>query len=74
MVQGAFNMVAFIPDQVLGWVGGNVGDKLGRKVEDDGGRFYGAAVMTPGREAAAAVKKASAPTGKPHSDPLKEDK
>lgn len=55
MVQGAFNMVSFIPDQVLGWVGGNVGDKLGRRVEDDGGKFYGAAVMNPGREAAAHI-------------------
>ena len=33
IVQGAFNMVTYIPDQVLGWLGGHIGDKLGRQQE-----------------------------------------
>ena len=33
IVQGAFNMVTYIPDQVLGWLGGHIGDKLGRQRE-----------------------------------------
>lgn len=33
IVQGSFNMVAIIPDKVLGWLGNQVGEGLGRQQE-----------------------------------------
>lgn len=33
LVQGAFNLVSYIPDRVLGWLGGYVGEGLGRQQE-----------------------------------------
>lgn len=33
IVQGSFNLVSLIPDKVLGWLGGQVGEGLGRQQE-----------------------------------------
>ena len=38
VVQTSFNLIHLIPDQVLGWLGGNLGAHLGREME---GRIHG---------------------------------
>jgi conjugal transfer/type IV secretion protein DotA/TraY len=65
VVQTSFNLIHLIPDQVLGWLGGNLGAHLGREME---GRIHGM-FLAGGRNLqgglTGALQKPQRPSGKP---------
>ncbi|SIO61558.1 DotA/TraY family protein [Paraburkholderia phenazinium] len=70
VVQTSFNLIHLIPDQVLGWLGGNLGAHLGREME---GRIHGM-FLAGGRNlqtsVSGAIQKPQRPSSQPHGGSL----